>query len=74
MTIFLFPPYDVSALFTVVCEGWVDKTVKMNICDPYWWSVKLTGALSRLFPYVMRGNRSLPIRIWLILKSTHETG
>ena len=46
----------------------------MNICRPYSRSVNLTGALSTDFTYVMCGSRSLPIRMWLILKFTHETG
>ena len=46
----------------------------MNICSPYGWSVNLTGALSTDFTYVMCGSRSLPMRMGLILKCTHETG
>ena len=46
----------------------------MNICSPYGWSVNLTGALSTNFTYVMCGSRSLPMRMGLILKCTHETG
>lgn len=46
----------------------------MNIFIPYGWSIKLTGALSTDFTYVMCGSRSLPMRMWLILKWTHETG
>ena len=46
----------------------------MNICSPYGWSVNLTGALSTDFTYVICGSRSLPMRIELILKVTHETG
>ena len=65
-TIF-FPPYDVSALFPII------KPL-MNICSQYGWSVNLTGALSTDFTYVMCGSRSLPMRMRLILKCTHETG
>ena len=46
----------------------------MNIFSPYGWSVNLTGALSTDFTYVMCGSRSLPMRMGLILKFTHETG
>ena len=46
----------------------------MNICSLYGWSVNLTGALSTDFTYVMCGSRSLPMRMGLILKCTHETG
>ena len=72
-TIFLFPSYDVSALFPVVCEDWVDKNLHEYLY-PYGWSVKLIGALSTDFTYVMCGSRSLPMRMSLILKSTHEIG
>ena len=46
----------------------------MKIFIPYGWSVKLTGALSTDFTYVMCENRLLSMRMGLILKGIHETG
>ena len=46
----------------------------MNICSLYGWSINLTGALSSDFTYVMCESRSLPMRMGIILKCTHEIG